>query len=83
VIPALERYAPQALLISAGFDGHAQDPLGNLDLTDEAFTYMTATLVDLANHLADGQIVSVLEGGYNLEVLGRCAAAHVRLLTET
>ena len=80
VIPAIGRFAPQFVLLSVGYDAHGDDPLGNLDLTDEAFAWMTETMIGLAEAHADGRIVSVLEGGYNLGVLKRCAAEHVRLL---
>jgi len=80
VIPELQRYAPQFFLLSAGFDAHAEDPLGNLRLTDDTFAWLTDTLVRVADQLADGRVVSVLEGGYNLAVLERCVAEHVRRL---
>lgn len=80
VLPALERYAPQFLIISAGFDAHADDPLGNLDLTDEAFAWMTRDLLRVADAHADGRVISVLEGGYNAGVLERCVPAHLRAL---
>lgn len=80
--PAAERYEPQCLLISCGFDAHAHDPLGNLELSDDAFIWMTRRAVAIARHTAEGRIVSVLEGGYNLEVMRRCGAAHVRELME-
>ena len=83
VIPAIERYAPQFMLLSVGFDGHTADPLGNLDLTDDAFAWMTQAIVERANNQAGGRILSVLEGGYNLDVLGRCVTEHVRLLAGT
>lgn len=80
VRPAVGRFAPQMILVSAGFDAHADDPLGNLALTDAAFRWMTETVLKLADAHAEGRVVSVLEGGYNLEVLGRCVTEHVRLL---
>ncbi len=81
VIPAIERYAPQALIISAGFDAHADDPVGNLELSDEIFSWMTLRMLELAERFTEGRVLSVLEGGYDLEVLGRCVAEHVRLLS--
>ncbi len=80
VIPEIERYAPQFFIISAGFDGHVDDPLGNLRLTDEVFTWVSDVLVQLADRLAGGRLLSVLEGGYNLGVLERCVAGHVARL---
>ncbi|MBU0638309.1 MAG: histone deacetylase [Planctomycetes bacterium] len=82
IIPSVERYAPQFVLMSIGFDPHVDDPLGNLKCTDEIFAWMTRTTRQLADHLAGGRILSVLEGGYNLAVLERCVAEHVRILRE-
>ncbi|MEW6250821.1 MAG: histone deacetylase [Planctomycetota bacterium] len=81
VIPAIGRFAPQFVLVSAGFDPHTDDPLGNLDLTDEIFAWMTTTIVALADRHARGRIVSVLEGGYDPGVLSRCVPEHVRRLS--
>ena len=81
VVPAIEHYAPQALIISAGFDAHADDPVGNLDLSDETFSWMTLRMLELAERFTQGRLLSVLEGGYHLDVLGRCVAEHVRLLS--
>jgi acetoin utilization deacetylase AcuC-like enzyme len=80
VIPAIERFGPELTLISAGFDAHAEDPLGTLSLSDEAFAWLTRTVVELAQRNGPGGVVSVLEGGYNLGVLRRCVTEHVRLL---
>ncbi|MBN2447071.1 MAG: histone deacetylase [Phycisphaerae bacterium] len=80
IIPEIERYAPQFFLISTGFDAHIDDPLGNLNLTDETFAWISETLVQLADRLARGRLVSVLEGGYNLAVLERCVGEHLRIL---
>ena len=80
IVPEIERYAPQFFLISSGFDAHMDDPLGNLGLTDGAFAWITETLVTLADRLAGGRLVSVLEGGYNLGVLERCVGEHLRIL---
>ena len=77
VIPAIGRFAPQFVLLSVGYDAHGDDPIGNLDLTDEAFAWMTETMIGLAEAHADGRFVSVLEGGYNLHeaLRGRARAA--------
>jgi acetoin utilization deacetylase AcuC-like enzyme len=80
IVPEVGRFAPQFVLLSVGYDGHADDPLGNLSLSDEIFAWMTETVVSMAEQHAGGRIVSVLEGGYNLGVLSRCVAEHVRLL---
>ncbi|MCK4341354.1 MAG: histone deacetylase [Phycisphaerae bacterium] len=80
IIPAVARYAPQMILVSAGFDAHADDPLGNLALSDEMYGWMTRMAVEMAERHAQGRLVSVLEGGYNPDVLSRCVPEHVRLL---
>jgi acetoin utilization deacetylase AcuC-like enzyme len=78
--PALEAFAPQLLLISAGFDAHREDLLGGLGLVEDDYTWMTEELMDIAERHSQGRIVSMLEGGYNLEALGESAVAHVRAL---
>jgi acetoin utilization deacetylase AcuC-like enzyme len=79
-LPELEAFAPQLMLISAGFDGHIQDPLANLALTENDYEWITTTVLDLAKRHAGGRVVSTLEGGYDLGALGRSAARHVRTL---
>ena len=69
VLPALEAHAPQMILVSAGFDAHARDPLANLNLTEADFAWATAQLCALADQRCDGRIVSTLEGGYDLSAL--------------
>lgn len=82
VLPAVDRFAPELLLISAGFDAHKADPLAGLMLETEDFAWVTARLCDLAETHCRGRVVSTLEGGYDLEALGASAAAHVRVLEE-
>jgi acetoin utilization deacetylase AcuC-like enzyme len=77
LLPALEKFRPEMILISAGFDSRAGDPLGQFRLTDAGFSKLTALLRDAAERLCAGRIVSVLEGGYNLEGIGPAAKAHV------
>ena len=79
-LPALDAFRPQLILVSAGFDAHAEDPLGDLRLTEDDFAWVTNLIVGAAAQHADGRIVSVLEGGYDLRALGRSAAAHVQAL---
>lgn len=79
-LPELEAFAPELILVSAGFDGHRQDPIGGLDLVESDFHWVTERLVEVANRHAGGRIVSMLEGGYDLDALGRSAVAHVRAL---
>ena len=76
--PALEAYKPQMLFISAGFDAHLEDPLANIALLYQDYVWITQKLMDIADRHADGRIVSMLEGGYSLPALSRCATAHVR-----
>ena len=80
--PALRAFRPQLVLISAGFDAHAEDLLGGLKLLEADYVWMTRELMALADAYAQGRVVSMLEGGYNLDALGRSAAAHVRALAE-
>jgi acetoin utilization deacetylase AcuC-like enzyme len=77
VLPALEKFAPGLLIISAGFDAHARDPLASIRLDDDDFAWITRKLVDIAGESCDGRIVSSLEGGYDLEALSTSVSAHV------
>ena len=79
-LPALERFKPQLVLISAGFDAHAEDPLGGMALLEDDYAWMTSELCALAKRHAEGRVVSMLEGGYSLPALGRSVAAHVAVL---
>ena len=78
----LDAFAPDLLLISAGFDAHARDPLAEQQLEAEDYAWATRALVDVANRRCGGRIVSSLEGGYDLAALGASAVAHARALTE-
>jgi acetoin utilization deacetylase AcuC-like enzyme len=80
MLPALIEFAPDLIMISAGFDAHRDDPLGQLQLVDEDYTWVTERLCEISNDLSGSRIVSSLEGGYDLEALGRCAAVHVGVL---
>ncbi|HRO10497.1 histone deacetylase family protein [Amaricoccus sp.] len=82
VLPAIEAHAPEMILISAGFDAHARDPLANLQLVEADFAWVTERLCELANRMCGGRIVSTLEGGYDLSALAASAAAHVKVLME-
>jgi acetoin utilization deacetylase AcuC-like enzyme len=79
-LPALRAFAPQMLFISAGFDAHREDDLGQLGLVEADYAWITRQLVDFAEAQCEGRIVSCLEGGYNLSALGRSVAEHVRVL---
>lgn len=80
VFPALRRFAPDLLMLSAGFDAHKDDPLAQINLVEEDFAWVTAELVKIADETAQGRIVSVLEGGYNLDALKTSVASHLRAL---
>jgi acetoin utilization deacetylase AcuC-like enzyme len=82
ILPALREHAPDLLLISAGFDAHRADPLANLNLTEPDFAWITRKLIEVARERCGGRVVSLLEGGYDLEALGRSVAAHVQELLE-
>jgi acetoin utilization deacetylase AcuC-like enzyme len=80
VLPALDEFGPELLLISAGFDAHTEDPLAHLNLSEEAFERITALLVQSADRHCQGKIVSTLEGGYNSRALGRSVVRHLTAL---
>ena len=82
LLPAAAAFNPQLVLVSAGFDSREGDPLGQLALTSEDFSRMTAAAAEIARRCADGRLVSVLEGGYNLTGLGNAARAHVEALMD-
>jgi acetoin utilization deacetylase AcuC-like enzyme len=80
ILPALDAFRPEFVLISAGFDAHRSDPLAQLLLDEEDYTWVTKRLIEIADRHAAGRIVSALEGGYDLPALGASVAAHVRAL---
>lgn len=80
ILPALDVFAPDLVIISAGFDAHRDDPLGSLELTEKDFVWATLELMEIADKHADGRVVSVLEGGYDLKALASSTAAHVMAL---
>lgn len=82
ILPRLEAFAPDFVIISAGFDAHRRDPLGNLNLVEADFAWATRKLMGVACSHAHERVVSVLEGGYDLEGLSRSVAAHVTALME-
>ena len=79
-LPAIDEFAPALLLISAGFDAHRDDPLGDLLLDETDFRWITSLIADAANRHANGRIVSILEGGYHLDALARSVATHLEEL---
>ena len=82
VMPRLEAFRPQMLLVSAGFDGHRDDDMAQFGLVEADYAWITQQVMDMAARHAGGRIVSVLEGGYDLSSLGRSAAAHIKTLAD-
>jgi acetoin utilization deacetylase AcuC-like enzyme len=80
ILPRIDAFHPDLLVVSAGFDAHWRDPLANLNLTEADFAWATRRLMDIADRRCGGRIVSVLEGGYDLEGLAKSTAAHVDAL---
>lgn len=79
-LPALDRFSPEMVFVSAGFDAHRDDDMSHVNLTDADFTWVTERIVDVASKSASGRIVSTLEGGYELRSLARCVESHIRVL---
>jgi acetoin utilization deacetylase AcuC-like enzyme len=79
-LPALDAFKPELILISAGFDAHTKDPLGELNLVEDDYRWITTLINDVANRLSQSRIVSILEGGYHLEALGRSVCAHIEMM---
>lgn len=80
ILPRLRQFNPDLIVISAGFDAHMRDPLANLNLVEADYAWVTRRLMDVASECAEGRIVSLLEGGYDLEGLSRSVGAHVSTL---
>ncbi|OFX00219.1 MAG: acetoin utilization protein [Alphaproteobacteria bacterium RIFCSPHIGHO2_12_FULL_63_12] len=80
LLPALDAFAPDIIVVSAGFDAHRADPLGGLKLTEPDFDWVTREIIGVAKARCDGRIVSLLEGGYDLDALAASVAAHVAAL---
>jgi acetoin utilization deacetylase AcuC-like enzyme len=80
VLPRIEAFRPDLIIISAGFDGHKRDPLGNINLVEADYAWATRKLMEAADKNCGGRVVSLLEGGYDLEGLARSTAAHVLAL---
>lgn len=80
VLPSARNFKPDFILISAGFDAHYADPLGSIDLTTSSYSWMTKAMMELADQCCEGRLVSVLEGGYDLQALAESVTEHVRVL---
>jgi acetoin utilization deacetylase AcuC-like enzyme len=81
-LPALESFAPDLVIVSAGFDAHVADPLGQLELEDEDYNWITSQICAFAAANCGSRVISVLEGGYNLDALSSASAAHVTAMTD-
>jgi acetoin utilization deacetylase AcuC-like enzyme len=79
-LPALHAHRPEMIFISAGFDAHREDDLGQMGLVEADYAWITQQIMAVARQYANGRIVSCLEGGYNLSALGRSVVAHVKVL---
>ena len=82
MVPAFEKFQPEVLLLSAGFDAHESDLMSGTNLTTEGYDFVNETVLGLANGCSGGRVISVLEGGYHLEVLSTLVANHVKKLME-
>lgn len=80
VLPAVNRFQPEAILVSAGFDAHSMDPLAEINLSTESFGWMTEKMMEVAEQHSNGRLIALLEGGYNLQALPLCVATHLRKL---
>jgi len=80
LIPAFKKFKPEVVILSAGFDAHESDLMSGVNLSTEGYNFMGETILNLINRFADGRVISVLEGGYNLEVLPTLVANHIKML---
>jgi acetoin utilization deacetylase AcuC-like enzyme len=81
-VPRLEAFKPEMIFISAGFDAHREDDMGQMGLTEQDYSWITYRICEIAARHAQGRIVSCLEGGYDLSALSRSVEAHVRVLAD-
>jgi len=82
LLPAFERFQPEVIMVSTGFDGHQSDDMSDVNLSTQGYSWIMESIMKLGNQYAQGRVLSVLEGGYCLEMLGELAANHVRILLE-
>ncbi len=81
ILPKIDQFRPELIIISAGFDAHQDDPLGSINLSTEFFGVMTEMLMEKADKYSAGRLISLLEGGYNLRMLPLCIAEHLKVLS--
>ena len=82
ILPKLDNFKPEFILISAGFDAHQADPLANINLSTDSFVWMTERIMEKADHHCENRIISLLEGGYNLQALPLCIGKHLETLLQ-
>jgi acetoin utilization deacetylase AcuC-like enzyme len=82
IVPMLDGFRPELILISAGFDAHTEDPLASINLTEDSFAKLTAIIIERAKFNCSGRVVSLLEGGYNLRALAASVEKHLRILID-
>lgn len=82
ILPRLDDFKPEFILISAGFDAHQADPLANINLSTDSFSWMTERIMEKADHHCENRIISLLEGGYNLQALPLCIGKHLETLLQ-
>lgn len=82
ILPKIDEFKPDAIIISAGFDAHIQDPLGQINLSTDFFAWMTTRMMEKADQHCEGRLLSALEGGYNLNFLPHCIAEHLSVLSQ-
>ncbi|MEE4241627.1 MAG: histone deacetylase [Desulfopila sp.] len=82
MVPAIKKFEPEVVLLSAGFDAHSADLMSGINLTTEGYKFVSETIINIVNKYAGGRVISVLEGGYNLDVLPVLVADHIRMLAE-
>jgi acetoin utilization deacetylase AcuC-like enzyme len=82
ILPKLSAHRPDLILISAGFDAHERDPLGSLRLVEDDFAWATSKIIEIADKSCEGRVVSMLEGGYDLDGLAKSVGAHVQVLMD-
>ena len=82
ILPKIDQFKPEFILISAGFDAHQADPLANINLSTESFGWMTERVMEKANQYCNNRVISLLEGGYNLNALPKCIGKHLEILSQ-
>jgi acetoin utilization deacetylase AcuC-like enzyme len=82
LVPAFDAFRPEVILVSAGFDAHVADDMSDIKLSTEGFSWMMERILRMADQYADGRLISVLEGGYSLDVLPELVRNHVRILLD-